>query len=51
MWYILVFILGLILGAFETLLMVGVGNADKEQEAYREGYEDGMANAKKGENA
>jgi hypothetical protein len=47
MWYVLVFFLGIVLGAAETLLMIGVGDSKREQEAYKEGYEDGTANANK----
>ena len=47
MWYVAIFILGIIIGATKALLIVSIGTLEKEQEAYREGYKDGMANANK----
>ena len=40
-------LIGIVLGAAIGIFMVCRGKINKEQEAYREGYEDGMANANK----
>jgi hypothetical protein len=47
MWYVLVFILGIIVGAVQSMFIVGCGTLEKEHEAYKEGYAAGMANANK----
>ena len=41
-------IIGVVIGVFIEIFIICVGKLNKEQEAYREGYEDGMANANKG---
>jgi len=38
---------GSIMGASVTVFMMCNGSLNKEKEAYREGYEDGIANANK----
>ena len=45
--YIAVFVLGIVLGAAVGIFTVCRGSLNKEQESYKEGYEDGMANANK----
>lgn len=49
MWFIIGLLLGGFIGTAITTFMICVGRLNKEQEAYREGYEAGMANAKKGD--
>lgn len=47
MWYVVIFILGIIVGSVKTISITSHINTCKEQEAYREGYEAGVANANK----